>query len=140
MTVIALFKNFLQLLQGSETAEWFYHEIKEMASTEFNYTDEVDAYYYAIQLTQQMKWPTPRNLILSAPELYWEHNEQEYRNILNAMVFDHCQIFVLGMNLNQIGITGPWEKEKWFGAEYMVEQFNEEFYQKVLWTVFIQIV
>ncbi|KLO18632.1 hypothetical protein SCHPADRAFT_925084 [Schizopora paradoxa] len=132
MTVIGLFKSFIQLLQNSATADWFYHEIKDMAYTDFNYTEEVDAYHYAIQLSQYMKWPTPRNLILSAPELYWEHDEEQYRSVLNALDFNNCQIYLLSKDLDQIGITGPWEKEKWFGAEYKVVKFSEEFYHKPL--------
>lgn len=102
-----------------------------MTSTNFGYRDEINAYAYAAQLTHHMKWPTPRNLILSSPELFWEHDEDLFRSIVNAMAVDNCQIYVLGKDLDKLDIPGTWEKEKWFGAEYKTMKLNEELYHKV---------
>ncbi len=41
------------------------------------------------------------------------------REYLSGLTLDKALVFVMGHNLEEIGIMGPWKSEKWYGTRYM---------------------
>ena len=90
-----------------------------------------------------MAWPVPRDLILSAPQIVqeWEENdpehggEKEMRAILNTLTIDRSRTVLMAKAEEHERVRGKdvvWEKEPWYGTPYRVERFNEEFIQKAI--------
>ena len=85
-----------------------------------------------------MAWPIPRDLLLSAPQVIWDWDSQEGeakvkeyldtlrltegRVVLMASAEEHARLFP----------NATWEKEPWYGTEYRVERFDDEFIEKVI--------
>ncbi len=67
-----------------------------------------------------MKWPTQRELVINGPSLVWDWDEQLVRKYLSELTPEKGRVFVMGQNMEEIGIMGPWETEKWYGTLYMV--------------------
>ena len=118
--VVACFK-YLDLLRSSALPEWTHEERKELAATRFRFREKNSPESYAQGIASHMKWPTPRDVVLSGPSLVWDWDEQLVRKYLDCLTPDKGRVFVMGKNLEEIGLSGPWDSEKWYGTQYLVD-------------------
>jgi insulysin len=139
--ILAAFK-YLSLLRSSKLEAFHQRELATLSSIRFRFAEKKRPEDYASWLTEQMAWPVPKELLLAAPQLIWnwdndtlegsagEKKVQEYlegfqvsegRVVLMAKEEEHAKI-----------VTGvKWEKEPWYGTVYHVERFDEKFVQEV---------
>lgn len=89
-----------------------------------------------------MAWPVPRELLLSAPQLTWDWDgdnkeggggEKKIREYLNAFRVTDGRVVLMAKAEEHAKVApgATWEKEPWYGSEYRVERFNEEFIKQV---------
>ena len=85
-----------------------------------------------------MAWPVPPELIISAPQLVdeWDENdpehggEKEMRTILDTLTIERSRTVLMAKAEEHERVRGKdaaWEKEPWYGTPYRVERFSEEF-------------
>lgn len=53
---------------------------------------------YATWIGEHVKDPTPRDLLLSAPKLVWEWDEDEVRTLLAQLTVDEGRVVVMAKN------------------------------------------
>jgi len=92
---------------------------------------------YAVWVTEHLSWPVPRELVLSAPQLVWEWDEQdpmhggerEMREVLESLRVDRGRTVLMAKTEEHERVRGtsPWETEPWYGTLYRVEKFDEDF-------------
>ena len=85
--------------------------MKSLADIEFQFTEKCDSDDYAVWLSEALKNPIPRSLILSGPELFWSLKEQLVRDTLNHLSIKQSRIVVIANDHSIIDKTGPWHQE-----------------------------
>lgn len=95
-----------------------------------------------------MAWPTPRELVVKAPQVVWEWDEageaeKEVRRTLEGLRVAEGRAVLMGRKEEhvKVGGEGEWENEPWYGTEYKVVKMDEEFVRLVsfrhcLWLCF----
>jgi len=88
-----------------------------------------------------MTWPIPAELLLSAPRLTydWENDaekqvgEAKIREYLDQFTIKNSRVVLMAKEEEHAKIHPnlTWEKEPWYGTGYVVEKFNDEFVDKV---------
>lgn len=87
---------------------------------------------YASSLSGYLQSPyCPRERILSAQSLSEEFVEKPVREILHALSPENARIKIVSKNLDSISPNGTWENEKWYGTEYKVTKFDDNFIRAV---------
>ncbi|OCH92098.1 insulin-degrading enzyme [Obba rivulosa] len=134
---LAVFK-YLALLRSSSFPAWYQREMSIIRGTRFRFAEKRRPEDYAVWLTEHMAWPTPRELIISAPQLVqeWDENEKpisqgekQVREILQDLRVDQGRAFLMAKAEEHERLRGPlqWEKEPWYGTPYRVEGLDENF-------------
>jgi insulysin len=93
-----------------------------------------------------MRWPTPREKIISAPYLVWNWDEEvcggagggekEMRDILDGLRVDSARAVLMARaeeheEIHPTKEEGEWKEVPWYGAKYRVVRFDEEFVTEV---------
>ena len=122
--VISACFQYLDLLRSSPLPQWHFEESKELADIRFRFAEKSSPDSYATNISTHMKWPTPRELVISGPSLLWDWDEKLVRKVLEGLSPESGRVFVMGKNMDEIDVNGPWEAEKWYGTEYKVEKMT----------------
>jgi insulysin len=88
-----------------------------------------------------MAWPIPRDLLLAAPRLTWDWDNEEDRKQGESRVKEYLNQFRIGegrivlmakkedhLKLNP---NIQWETEPWYSTEYGVQRLDDDFIAKV---------
>lgn len=83
-----------------------------------------------------MAWPSPRDLVLAAPQLVWdwdEHGENEMREMLNGLRADNgwAMLNAKADDHAKLKDVSNWETEPWYGTPYRIEKWDEAFIKEV---------
>ncbi|KDQ33027.1 hypothetical protein PLEOSDRAFT_1032530 [Pleurotus ostreatus PC15] len=131
---LATFK-YLSLLRSSEFPAWHQREVATISRTRFRFAEKRRPDDYAVWVSEHMAWPVPRELILAGPQLTWEWDEGEdggekkMRETLDGLRVTRGRAVLMakGSEHEKLSPGANWEKEPWYGTEYKVERFDEEF-------------
>ncbi len=137
-TLVQSIFKYIALLKSSELPVWMQKERSLICATRFRFSEKRRPDDYAVWVTEHMAWPTPRDLIISAPQLVqeWDESdpeksgEKEMRDILNTFTIERSRTVLMAKAEEFERIKGKdqvWEKEPWYGTPYCVERFSEEF-------------
>lgn len=137
--VLAAF-NYLELLRSSTFEPFHHEEVVKLSAIRFRFAEKRRPDNYATWLSEHMAWPIPRDLLLSAPRLTWDWDNEEDRKQGEARVKEYLNQFRIGegrvvlmakkedhLKLNP---DIQWEKEPWYGTEYGVQRFDDDFIAK----------
>ncbi|EGN95669.1 hypothetical protein SERLA73DRAFT_113347 [Serpula lacrymans var. lacrymans S7.3] len=132
--VLATFK-YLSLLRSSTFPAWYQAEISALSNTNFQFSAKRNPDDYAVWLSQQMVWPVPTELTVSAPQLTWEwdqggNGEKEVNDILNGLTIDQGRVVLMARKEDHERIgqkDATWKTEPWYGTPYRVERWQEDF-------------
>ncbi|KAF9495865.1 hypothetical protein BDN71DRAFT_1447054 [Pleurotus eryngii] len=131
---LATFK-YLSLLRSSEFPAWHQREVATISRTRFRFAEKRRPDDYTVWVSEHMAWPVPRELILAGPQLTWEWDEGEdggekkMRETLDGLRVTRGRAVLMakGSEHEKLRPGANWEKEPWYGTEYKVERFDEEF-------------
>ncbi|KAJ7286255.1 Metalloenzyme, LuxS/M16 peptidase-like protein [Mycena rebaudengoi] len=134
---LAVFK-FLSLLRASEFAAFHQHELVTLSATKFRFKEKGRPDSYATWAAEHMTRPVPLELVLSAQALTWEWDgddlpggggEKKVREYLDSFRVENARVTLMakGEELKQLAPNAVWEAEPWYGTEYFVEKFDQEF-------------
>ncbi|KAI5119937.1 hypothetical protein M0805_002126 [Coniferiporia weirii] len=124
--LLACYK-YLGLLRSSELPAWAQSEIQQLAALRFRFAEKRRPENYATWVSEHIKHPTPRSLVLSGPTLTWDWDEQLVRETLAGLVVENGRVVVMAKDHSGVGETGPWLNEPWYGTEYTVKKLEEDF-------------
>ncbi|KAI0093889.1 insulin-degrading enzyme [Irpex rosettiformis] len=129
--------KYLSLLRSSELSPWYQKEISDLSALNFRYSEKRSPDHYAIAITDHMAYPIPRHLIISGPRVVqpWSLSdpenggEKEMRKILDMCRVERSRALYMGPKeeFNRVNGAIDWQTEKWYGTQYYVERFDEEF-------------
>lgn len=106
--------------------------MKLLADMHFRFAEKRRPERYTTYLSEHVKWPTPRDLLLSGPALVWESDEELVHKILDELTVENGRVVVMA---KEHPIDGPWLSEKWYETEYQVEKLDDEFLHEVIASV-----
>ncbi|KAI9069108.1 insulin-degrading enzyme [Trametes sanguinea] len=136
----AIFK-YISMLRASDFPAWYQRERSLISATRFRFAEKRRPDDYAVWVAEHMAWPVPRDLILSAPQLVqeWDENdpvnggEREMREMLDMLRIERSRTVLMTQADEYERVRGKdlkWEKEPWYGTPYHVERLSEEFVKK----------
>lgn len=138
--MLAIFK-YLSMMRDSEFPAWYQREMSIIKATRFRFQEKRRPDDYAVWVSEHLSWPVPRELVLSAPQLVWEWDEQvpagggerEMRDVLESLRVDRGRVVLMakGAEHERLRGKGNWEQEPWYGTQYRVETLDEAFVQEV---------
>lgn len=105
--------------------------MKVLADLRFRFAEKRRPDNYAVWISEGMKNPVPRSLVLSAQKLLWSWDEQLIKENLENLTVDKGRVVVMAKDHSVVGKTGPWSNEPWYGTEYMVNKLEEDFVNEV---------
>lgn len=105
--------------------------MKALADLRFRFAEKRRPDNYAVWISEAMKNPVPRSLVLSGPKLLWSWDEQLVRDNLNSLTVEKSRAVVMAKDHSVIGKTGPWSNEPWYKTEYSVDKLDGDFYTSV---------
>ncbi|PFH54234.1 hypothetical protein AMATHDRAFT_53111 [Amanita thiersii Skay4041] len=133
--ILAAFK-YLSLLRSSKFESHIQKEIAMLSQIHFRFSEKRRPDSYATWISERMAWPVPRNLILSAPQLVeeWDQDTQTQQAIidyLDSFRINEGRVVLMAKTEEHAKIAphATWLKEPWYGTEYRVERFDENFLQ-----------
>ncbi|KAH7923541.1 hypothetical protein BV22DRAFT_1015236 [Leucogyrophana mollusca] len=134
--VLAAFK-YLSLLRSSAFPAWYQSEQSMISQMRFRFSEKRRPEGYAVWIAEHMTWPVPPELVLAAPQLTWEWDqnekgEQEVKDVLEGLRIDHGRVVLMAKKEEheRLAKVDHWEKEAWYGTGYRVERWPEDFVQQ----------
>lgn len=138
--VLTTFK-YLALLRSSQFYPWHLNEIATIMKTEFHFVEKRASEAYVVALAGKMHWPVPFEKLLSAPVLVhgWEDaktQQQVWNDVLAAlenMQAETGRVVLMAKKEEHeriAQIPSEWVKEAWYGTEYKIERWDDEFLAK----------
>lgn len=118
----AVFKYF-DLLKSSPLQEWAFKEVNMLSEIAFRFKEKSPPTSTAMNLSLQMSRPYPRELLLSAPWLTSNFDEEVMKDAAKCLSVDECRIMIA----SQTPLEGRTyaEKEQWYGTEYTIEPLSD---------------
>ncbi|KAI8989729.1 insulin-degrading enzyme [Trametes punicea] len=138
--ILSVFK-YISMLRASEFPAWYQRERSLISATRFRFAEKRRPDDYAVWVSEHMAWPVPRDLVLSAPQLVqeWDENdpinggEREMREMLDTLTVERSRTVLMAKGEEYERVRGKdlkWEKEPWYETLYHVERLSEEFLRK----------
>jgi hypothetical protein len=125
--------------------------MQQLSEMQFRFQEKKAPDQYAQELSDYLKYPTPRELVLSGPKIIFEHATEEVRRLLETLTVESGRVVLMAQNHLDAGdgkggeVT--WEVEPWYGTEYTVRRLEEDFVASVsdcghflrLWSVLMDV-
>ncbi|KAJ7085711.1 Metalloenzyme, LuxS/M16 peptidase-like protein [Mycena belliarum] len=134
---LAIFK-FLTLLRESQFEVFHQKELATLSVTKFRFKEKGRPDSYATWVAEHMSRPVPTELMLSAQALTWDWDgddqpggggEAKVRAYLDILRVENARATLMAKGVEHVKLApnAVWEKEPWYGTEYSVQKFDEEF-------------
>ncbi|KAH9483963.1 Putative zinc protease [Psilocybe cubensis] len=136
-SVIQAAFKYLALLRSSKLESYHHQEVVNLSNIRFRFAEKKRPDDYATWIAEHMAWPIPEHLLLAAPRLTWDYENDLDRQRGEAKVMEYLDKFriqngrvVLMAKEDDHRKIHPelvWEKEPWYGTGYAVQRFDDEF-------------
>jgi len=130
--------HYLSLLRSTELPPWLQQEVSSLSQIRFRFAEKRRPDDYAVWVAEHLSWPVPRDLVLKAPQVVWEWDaaglgKKEVLQTLERLHVHEGRAVLMTKKDEHTAIKDvtEWSKEPWYGTEYTVERFDEEFLQLV---------
>ncbi|KAF9075695.1 Metalloenzyme, LuxS/M16 peptidase-like protein [Rhodocollybia butyracea] len=144
--LVATFK-YISLLRSSKFEPYLQNENATISDIRFRTLEKRKPDDYVSSLSQRLVQPYPPELLLSAGSITWPWGD-EYPGANNTgieKVYEYLEAFKLENGrvmlmakpddleaALRIGKETTWEKEPWYGTQYRVERFDEDFLRQTV--------
>lgn len=131
------------MLRESQFPDFLQHEQVTLDAIRFRFKEKSRPDDYASAISARMPRPYPKDLLISAPSLTYPWSEYEDPTTGEMKVREYLESFrisngrvVLMAKKQDLDSLQPqpdvrWETEPWYGSQYRVEKFDEEFIKQV---------
>ncbi|KAF5380968.1 hypothetical protein D9615_004092 [Tricholomella constricta] len=130
--VLASFQ-YLALLRASKFDAFHQREVAKVSEIRFRFKEKRRPDDYATWISEHMAWPVPKDLLLSAPQITWEWDgeggEAQVKEYLESFRITDGRVVLMATAAEhaKVASNAAWEKEPWYGTDYRVERFDEQF-------------
>jgi secreted Zn-dependent insulinase-like peptidase len=90
---------------------------------------------YAVSLSDALSMPYPRDLVLKGAQVIWPWTDgegpEEAKRLLDSLRVEESRTILMGRKEDHDRVAGTreWQSEPWYGTQYRVERYDEEFVQ-----------
>ncbi|RXW22316.1 hypothetical protein EST38_g3526 [Candolleomyces aberdarensis] len=134
--ILAAF-HYLALLRPSQFDSFHQHERVLLSSLRFRFSEKKRPDDYATWVSEHMTWPIPPELLIAGPQLTWEWGnegleEKTIRSYLESFRVNGGRVVLMAKKEDHERVnpgTG-WQTEPWYGTQYKVERWGQEFVEK----------
>lgn len=108
-----------------------------ITETHFRFLEKKRPDDYATWISEHMAWPVPRELLICAPHLSWEWENngeiEKVKEYLDSFRITNGRVVLMAKAEEHAKLTTDttWENEPWYGTPYRVERFDREFIKQV---------
>ncbi|KAG5647302.1 hypothetical protein DXG03_000839 [Asterophora parasitica] len=130
--ILASFQ-YLALLRSSKFDAFHQREVAKVSEIRFRFKEKRRPDDYATWISEHMAWPMPKELLLSAPQITWDWDgeapEAQVKGYLESLRITEGRVVLMATKAEhaKVAPNGTWEKEPWYGTDYRVERFDEQF-------------
>lgn len=131
--ITAAFK-YLSLLRSSEFKPYLQKEVFVMSMIQFRFSEKRRPDSYASWISERMSWPVPKESVISSPQLVEEWGNdplpvQKVKEYLESFRIERGRVVLMAKAEEHVKLEPDksWLKEPWYGTEYRVERFDDEF-------------
>ncbi|KAF9566323.1 insulin-degrading enzyme [Agrocybe pediades] len=134
--ILASYK-YLSLLRSSTIEPFHHQEVVNLSNIRFRFAEKRRPDDYATWIAEHMSWPIPTQLLLAAPRLTYNFEndakkqaaESKIRQYLEQFTIENSRVVLMAKEEEHIKIHPDlkWQKEPWYGTGYAVEKFDPEF-------------
>lgn len=136
--ILVVFK-YLNLLRASNLEEYHQKEVADLSAIRFQFSEKKRADSYVTWIAEHMSWPVPPEHLLTSPQCIREWaadgnvglGQSTIRKYLDSFRIQEGRVVLMAKEHEKLNPGSNWEKETWYGTEYNVERFDEEFIKKV---------
>jgi secreted Zn-dependent insulinase-like peptidase len=87
---------------------------------------------YVTKLAENLLREWAKEDLLCATKLMWNYDEKLVRDLLERELAPGAgTVMITAKDFSSIGITEGWQKEKWYGTEYLVQPLEPKILEKV---------
>ncbi|KAF7778613.1 hypothetical protein Agabi119p4_2958 [Agaricus bisporus var. burnettii] len=135
--ILVVFK-YLNLLRASNLEEYHQKEVADLSAIRFQFSEKKRADSYVTWIAEHMSWPVPPEHLLTSPQCIREWaadgnvglGQSTIRKYLDSFRIQEGRVVLMAKEHEKLNPGSNWEKETWYGTEYNVERFDEEFIKK----------
>ncbi|KAF8911060.1 Metalloenzyme, LuxS/M16 peptidase-like protein [Gymnopilus junonius] len=136
-SVILATHKYLALLRSTQFEPFHHQEVAKLSTIRFRFAEKKRPDDYATWISEHMAWPIPEDLLLSAPRLTldWEseadkqEGEAKIMEYLNHFTIENSRAVLMASRSDHLKLQQDltWDKEPWYGTEYAVQKFEDDF-------------
>ncbi|KIM22228.1 hypothetical protein M408DRAFT_333007 [Serendipita vermifera MAFF 305830] len=129
--VLAVIYSFLSLLRSAPLAPWNFEEFKALQEISFMFSDMQRPDTYVTRLSEHLSRPWAKEDILCAPTVVWDNDEGLVRRFLeNDLLPNMGTVMITAKDFTPIGVVSNWQKEKWYGTEFQIQDLDSSLLAK----------
>ena len=106
----------------------YFEEFREISEVSFRNREKSQPHRYVISLTRRLEEDPPPQWLLNADSLYREYSEAAVKDILDCLFPERARLILSAKDHQNLVDTSQinWQREKWYGTEYAVQQFSPD--------------
>lgn len=140
-SVILAVHKYLALLRSTKFSRFHFEELVNLSAIQFRFAEKTPPQTYASWISEVMAWPMPVKFLLAGPKLIWDWDSDAEREMREAKIAEYLQqfrvhesrVFLMAKKEEHLKVNPniTWDKEPWYGTEYSVQRFDEDFIREV---------
>jgi insulysin len=123
---------YLSLLRATTLPEWSFEELKSLQSIGFRFQQKANPESYVSRVAELLSRPWAKERILSGSRVIWKSDQSLIHKMLHQDLLPEAgSVMITAKDFSSIGLDGPWQHEKWYGTEYLIQNMDPEILTKV---------
>jgi insulysin len=119
-------------MRSTSLPTWYFEELKALQEISFRFSQMQQADSYVTNLAENLLREWAKEDLLCASRLMWNHDEKLVRELLERELAPGAgTVMITAKDFSSIGITEGWQKEKWYGTEYIIQPLDPRILEKV---------
>lgn len=131
--------KYLNLLRSSNLEAYHQKEVADLSAIRFEFAEKKRADSYVTWIAEHMSEPVPPEHLITGPQCVrdWAADgniglgQSTIRKYLDSFRIQEGRVVLMAKEYENLSPNSTWEKETWYGTDYSVERFGEDFIRKV---------
>jgi insulysin len=120
-------------MRSTSLPTWHFEELKALQEISFRFSQMQRADSYVTKLAENLLREWAKEDLLCASRLMWNYDDKLVRDLLERELAPGAgTVMITAKDFSSIGMAEGWQKEKWYGTEYIVQPLDPKILEKVL--------
>lgn len=125
-------------MRSTSLPTWHFEELKALQEISFRFSPIQNPDSYVTKLSESLLRDWAKEDLLCASTLIWDYDEKLVRKTLERdLAPGAATVMITANDFSSIGVTEGWQKEKWYGTEYTIQDLDPEVLLKVISVLFL---